>query len=289
MGEAAYWMAVDLGGSSLKMALWDGRRLSHQERIDFRKTTIDAEWIGQRLKNKLKELGDPAIRSVAVGVPSVVNAKRGIVIESANLGWKSYPLARLLKEILRVPVHLETDILCAARQEAVLGVGRNCKDFIYINLGTGVSHVRMLNGEPQVGTHGLGLNLGHAPLFSGGPGLRRLCVCGRPYCVETVIGGRWVATKLRRLSGRSLHKFWKEYGENLGIVLSSVTSLVDVERIVLNGGICKSRALFEASMRKAFEGHTAHLGTLPRVSFSRLGDSAGLAGAGITAQRYQPS
>jgi glucokinase len=286
MRKTAYWLAIDIGGSSVKVALWDGHRLSRVDRTEFGSAIVDGDWIARLLGLKLQAWGDPPIRSAAVGVPSLVDAKHRVVVESANLGWRNYPLASVLRKALRILVYLETDVLLAARVESALGAGRNSTDFVYINLGTGVSHVRMLRGEPQLGAHGLGTNLGHAPLFSGrNRRARKLCRCDRPYCVETVIGGRVIATALRRWRGGERHRFWREYGENLGIVLSCVTSLLDPERIVLNGGVCASRTLFESSMRAALQRHTAHQGALPKILFSRLGDAAGLVGAGLAAQQ----
>ena len=165
-----------------------------------------------------------------------------------------------------------------------MGAGRNSADFVYVNLGTGVSNIRMLRKEAQLGAHGLAANLGHAPLFSGRRA-RQTCACGRPYCVESVIGGRVVARMLRSQDRRERRRFWREYGANLGIALCSMASLLDPELFVLNGGVCAARRLFESSMLVAYERNTVHPGALPKIRFSRLGDRAGLIGAGLAAQQ----
>ena len=282
MRTMPFLLAVDIGASSLKSAFWDGRRLRRVERTDFGRARVDAEWIARCLGSKLERWGNPPIRSAVVGVPALVDPQHRVVLSAANLGWRNYPLAALLSKALSLPVWLETDIFLAARAEAEVGAGRNSADFVYINLGTGVSNVRMLGKEPQLGAHGLAANLGHAPLFSGVErGRRRKCGCGRPYCVETVIGGRVVAEVLQGAGARGRRSFWLEYGTNLGIALSCVVSLLDPERLVLNGGVCAARPLFEARMRAAFENYTVHFGALPKICFSRLGDRAGLMGAGL--------
>jgi glucokinase len=286
MRKMTYRLAVDIGASSLKVALWDGRRLWRVNRTDFGSTPAQPDWIAQRLRSKLRSWGDPPLRSAVVGVPALVDPEHRTVLTSVNLGWRNYPLASLLSKALGIPVRVETDIFLAARAEAEVGAGRNSADFVYVNLGTGVSNVRMLGKEPQLGVHGLAANLGHAPLFSGRD--RRAhppCGCGRPYCVESIIGGRVVATVLRSRGGRERRRFWREYGTNLGIALSCMTSLLDPERFVLNGGVCASRSLFESSMLAAFQQHTVHPGALPKICFSRLGDRAGLIGAGLAARQ----
>jgi len=286
MRKTTYWLAVDIGASSMKVALWDGRRLSRVNRTDFGSSIAKPDWIAQRLCSKLRSWGEPRIHSAVVGVPALVDPEHRTVLTSVNLGWRNTPLASVLGKALGVPVYVETDIFLAARAEAEVGAGRNSADFVYVNLGTGVSHVRMLRKAPQLGAHGLAANLGHAPLFSGRDRrARQPCGCGRPYCVESVIGGRVVATVLRRWGGREHRRFWRDYGTNLGIVLSCMASLLDPERFVLNGGVCASRPLFEASMLAAFERHTVHPGALPKICFSRLGDRAGLIGAGLAAQQ----
>ena len=286
MKKKACWLAVDVGGSSVKVALWDGCRLQTQDRIDIGNIIAEGDWLSQLLRSKVDSWGDLTILSAGVGVPGLVEAKGQIILESANLGWRNYPLARILKVALRIPVLLDTDVLLAARAEAQLGAGRDSDNFIYINLGTGVSHVQVLHAEPQLGAHGLGMNLGHAPLFSRRDyPVHEVCACGRPYCVESVIGGRVVATALRRLRGAEHRRFWCQFGRDLGIVLSCVASLLDPERIVLGGGICASRTLFESSMRTAFDRYTLHTRKLPMVYFSALGDASGLIGAGLAAQQ----
>lgn len=286
MKKKAYWLAVDVGGSSVKVAVWDGCRLQSQDRIEISNATVDGDWLSQLLRSKLDSWRGLTILSAAVGVPGLVDAKHQMVLESSNLGWRNYPLAQILKKALRIPVLLDTDILFAARAEAQRGAGRGSADFIYVNLGTGVSHVRMLHAEPQVGVHGLGMNLGHAPLFSRrNHRAHKLCVCGRPYCVELVIGGHIVETALRRLRGDEYRRFWRQYGKDLGIVLSCVASLLDPERIVLGGGICASRTLFESSMRTAFDQYTLRARKLPTIYFSALGGKSGLIGAGLAAQQ----
>ena len=288
MRKTTYRLVVDIGASSMKVALWDGRRLWRVDRTDFGSATAKPDWIAQRLRSKLRSWGEPPIRSAVVGVPGLVDPEHRVVLTSVNLGWRNYPLASLLSKALGIPVRVETDIFLAARAEAEVGAGRNSTDFVYVNLGTGVSNVRMLRKEPQLGAHGLAANLGHAPLFSGRDRrAQRLCGCGRPYCVESVIGGRVVATVLRCKDGRERRRFWREYGANLGITLSCMASLLDPERFVLNGGACASRRLFETSMLAAYERNTVHPGALPRIYFSRLGDRAGLIGAGLAAQQME--
>ena len=286
MRKATYRLAVDIGASSMKVALWDGRRLWRVNRTDFGPASPKPDWIAQRLRTKLRSWGEPPIRSAVVGVPALVDREHRIVLTSVNLGWRNTPLASLLSKALGIPVRVETDIFLAARAEAEVGAGRNSADFVYVNLGTGISNVRMLRKEPQIGVHGLAANLGHAPLFSGRDRHRlQPCGCGRPYCVESVMGGRVVAMALRRRGGRERRRFWCEYGTNLGIALSCMASLLDPERFVLNGGVCASRHLFESSMLTAFQRHTVHLGALPKICFSRLGDRAGLIGAGLAARQ----
>lgn len=283
--KASCWLAVDIGGSSVKMALWDGRRLRHVERMDFGTVNNEGDWVSRLLQSKLQSWGNPSVCSVGVGVPALVSADHRTVLESANLGWRNYPLASVLRRGLHLPVYLDTDIIFAARAEATIGAGKQSDDFVYINLGTGVSHVRMLHQQPQLGAHGLGMNLGHAPLFSEHTHRpRQHCACGRSYCVECVLGGRTVSTALRGLGGSKRIRFWREYGESLGIALACMVSLIDPGQIVLNGGVCASRPFFESSMHSAYQRHTLHWGSLPRVCFSRLGDTAGLVGAGLTAQ-----
>ncbi len=288
MRKPTCWLAVDIGASSMKVALWDGRRLRRVNRTEFESVTVTPDWVAESLRLRIHSWGEPPIRSAVVGAPALVDADHRVVLTSVNLGWRNLPLASHLTKALGVPVSVDTDIFLAARAEAEVGAGRNSADFVYVNLGTGISNIRMVRKQPQLGAHGLAANLGHAPVFSGrGRHAQQACGCSRPYCVESVLGGRVVARMLRSEDGRERRRFWSEYGTNLGIALSCMASLLDPERFVLNGGVCAARRFFESTMLAAYEQHTVHPGRLPKIRFSRLGDRAGLIGAGLAAQEMR--
>ena len=70
---------------------------------------------------------------------------------------------------------VESDVRAAALAEARFGAGRDEPDFLYVSVGTGISHCLMTDGAPRLGVRGSAIGTG-APLverWSGGLALAR--------------------------------------------------------------------------------------------------------------------
>lgn len=88
------------------------------------------------------------LRAVAIGVPSPVDPKQGLVAFANNLpGWKNIHLGHELEKEFRVPVFLENDANMAAIGEHWRGVARGAENFVFIALGTGIGSGIFVNGR----------------------------------------------------------------------------------------------------------------------------------------------
>jgi glucokinase len=79
------------------------------------------------------------VRAIAIGVPSAVDPRTGLVA-SANLlpGWRDVDLRRSLQKEFRLPVALENDANMAAIGEHWRGVARHVPNFVFVAIGTGI-------------------------------------------------------------------------------------------------------------------------------------------------------
>jgi glucokinase len=155
-----YVVGIDLGGSHVHYALADFRGEALRESDEsVRPEDGPAKLIHQTQERIRSLVGDlprhGRLRAVAMGVPSPVTPKLGIVSWANNLpGWKDVHLKAELEREFRVPIFLENDANMAAIGEHWRGVARGVDNFVFIALGTGIGAGVFVDGKLYVGRSG---------------------------------------------------------------------------------------------------------------------------------------
>ena len=151
-------VGIDLGGSHLHFALADFRgKILQDSNKKIRAEDGPRKLIAQIVEGAraLAAKTGGRLRAVAIGVPSPVDAERGVVAFAYNLpGWKNIHLARALEEKLRVPVFLENDANMAAIGEHWRGVAQGVDNFVFIAIGTGTGSGVFVGGKLYRGRTG---------------------------------------------------------------------------------------------------------------------------------------
>jgi predicted NBD/HSP70 family sugar kinase len=131
----------------------------------------------------------PLTGAVGVGIPGLVDHRRGTVKHAVNLGLDGdwFALGDLLGERLGVRVVVENDVN-AATLGAVTMSGED--DLVYVSIGTGLAAGLVLEGRLRRGDHGAAGEVGHIPVDPHG----LVCECGQRGCLETIASGRALAT-----------------------------------------------------------------------------------------------
>lgn len=132
----------------------------------------------------LRESMPGTFTGIGVALPAKVSDDRLEVKRSHHFGWDDVPLAHMLSERVNLPVSLRHGAECAAvanaRQPELIGSNRLLHVQVGSGLGLALTRNRDLDDTLPVGWGGAG----HALL--GDP--KRLCICGRHGCVDTVVG-----------------------------------------------------------------------------------------------------
>jgi glucokinase len=239
--------------------------------------------------------------SIGVVVPGIVDEAAGIATFSANLGWREVPVRRLLESRLGVPVTLGHDVRAGALAEGAVGAARAVQEYAFLAIGTGIAAALVLEGRLWRGGHGLAGELGHVQAETSGA----VCGCGRRGCLETVASAAAIARRYnaRARAGSDLDaagvwarraqedpvavEVWAEAIDALGRALAQMQTIVDIDLIVLGGGLARAgEELLEMlasdiGRRLAFEHR-------PRLALAALGDEAGCIGAAMLAARRSP-
>ncbi len=136
-----------------------------------------------------------AVRDQIVGIgissPGPVDPWRGVVVEPPNLGpaFRDVPLAAEAERALGRPAYLDRDTNVAALAEAAFGAARDCPDFLYLTVSTGVGGAIVSDGRLLHGPDGMAGEIGHLPLEIEGP----RCGCGGAGHLEAIASGRALA------------------------------------------------------------------------------------------------
>jgi glucokinase len=270
-----------------------------------------AEEIASTLREACAQAGvEPAeLLGVGIGSPGAVNAATGSVSGAGNLpDWEGeFPLAPTLAENLGCTVALGNDVQVAVDGEYALGAGRKVKSMLGVWWGTGVGGGIILGGKPWVGRGAAG-EIGHVVVkIDGAP-----CTCGRRGCMEAYAGRGSMEIEARRLvdKGRETELFeimekrgrtrlqsgvWARALERkdplavklvdraveaLGAGVASVVNVLDVEMVVIGGGL--GSRLGEPYVERIREAMMPHLFVderPPQVVPAGLGDLGGAIGA----------
>ena len=151
-------VGIDLGGSHLHFALADFHgKILQESNVKIRPEDGPRKLIGEIVQGAraLAAQAGGRLRALAIGVPSPVDAERGVVAFAYNLpGWKNIHLGRELQQELRVPVFLENDCNMAAVGEHWRGVAQGVDNFIMIAIGTGTGSGIFVDGKLYRGRTG---------------------------------------------------------------------------------------------------------------------------------------
>lgn len=171
------FLAVDVGGSYVKWATASGDVLDDVQRVETRRETPEA--LVEQLAGIHAEAAGGEPLPWALCVAGLVDAARGRVVRSVNLGLQSEPLGDRLAAAGAAPRLLVNDVTAAAAGEAAGG------SLALLQIGSGVAgRIVAKGGAVVTGAHGYAGEVGHLVFVAGG----RRCVCGLAGCVEAYAG-----------------------------------------------------------------------------------------------------
>src|SRR5712691_911294 len=152
-------IGVDIGGTKIAVgAVFGDGRLEHLTRVPTAHATL--EGIVAAAGHAAEELeGRASVGGVGVGICELGDGD-GRVRSNESVSWTAAELAAAFGTL--GPVTVEADVRAAAVAEASFGAGRPFGSFVYVTVGTGISHCLVLDGKPYRGAHGCAQLIGSA-------------------------------------------------------------------------------------------------------------------------------
>lgn len=251
------------------------------------------------------------VAGMGCSMAGMIDLARGFVRSAPPLGWQDFPLMEALQGQLGCPVHVEMDAYAMTLGEAHWGAVAGRRHVVGLTVGTGVGAGLVLDGRPYHGCAGLAGEVGHTIVLPGGP----LCNCGSRGCLEALASGPAIAEQARgtvaqgrltlmsdlagesgTLGAREVFAAARQGDEAaldvvasaatyLGIAVANLVTLLNVEAVVLSGGVIGGGGdLILPLVKRTLDGHRGYWTRAVDVEVVRgtLGDAAPLLGAAIS-------
>lgn len=142
-------LGIDLGGTKVCLAIFseEGDLLEKESLSIAGRTGEDvAILITGRVKKYLAD-AKYSINAVGACVPGISRQSTGTVWAPNIPGWEDYPLLSELRQAAPgIPVSVDSDRACYILGEVWKGNAQNCKDAIFLAVGTGIGAGILTNG-----------------------------------------------------------------------------------------------------------------------------------------------
>lgn len=303
------FVGIELSGSKLRGATVTSEGVIGERR----EAHLEVDGLVGQVTQMIKDLGQDtnSIQAVGIAIPGLVNRLSDRVVASRDLpGIVRENLHAELMAATGLRFELENDANAAAYGEFKIGAGRGGRDLFYITIGEGIGGAIIIDGKLWTGASGFAGEVGHITIDTEGSE----CECGNTGCLETVASApnivRRANERLNRDSTSSLSKLAmnKDFtaddmareakegddfslmmiertGKYIGTGVASVINLLNIERIVLGGGVMQAgdlilNPIIQEAKRRAFQ----PCFEATQILAASLGEDAATIGAAMLAR-----
>ncbi|MBU6414892.1 ROK family protein [Patescibacteria group bacterium] len=270
-----YYLGIDVGGTKTKAVLLKGFSIKTMECfvIDTPKNKKQFLSVMVRLVRFIAE--KKKLSGIGVGLPGIVDVKRGILVKAPNLpflnGWNAKKFFRKFSSA----VAIDNDSRCFVRAEAAYGAARDYKNIIGVAIGTGIGGGVIIDGRMHYGSHNGAGEFGHMMLQIQNSKIKNQNDNSKfkNYEWEMLIGKR----------------AYEQYGDRSEIVAIGIANLMnafDPDIVVLGGGGITSGAVRIATVRKTAKKYVmSPFEKNIKIAKGELGDFAQAIGAALLTRR----
>lgn len=318
--EKNYVISIDMGGTKILGAAINSREgivarvkkpteinSNHRVYVNHLAELVNDVIVAARLKPN-------QVKAVCLGIPGLLNPFTGVIAIAPNLGLRNFNIKQKMEKLIPYPILIENDVNLGALGIKYFGIGKNAKDMLVVFIGTGIGGALIFDSKIYRGANFAAGEIGHIQIDKKGP----LCGCGKRGCFESfasrasIVRGinkdlsqhkKSILTKIvepgKQIKSRALAEAVKgkdklvithltKACETIGSVLSNTTNLLNLDLIVLGGGLIEALDGFMMPIiRRSFQKNVLKdsakgLKILP----TKLGDDAALYGGIALAEEF---
>jgi predicted NBD/HSP70 family sugar kinase len=209
-----------------------------------------------------------SVIGAGIGIPGPVDRVQGTVGSATILpGWLGLRIGSEMQDRLAMPVEIENDANLGALAELTWGAGRECSNFAYVKVATGIGAGLVIGGKLLRGASGTAGEIGHTTLDEAGA----LCYCGNRGCLETVASGPAIIELVGLINGEvptlsrivelavagelRCHRAIADAGHEIGVAIAGLCNLINPERVVVGGLLSRTGEVLLHPMRESIRRH----------------------------------
>lgn len=263
-------LIFDIGGTHIRGAISDGKRIIHKKILDTPQSFDEGMSIIHSLKKELQI--DSSIDTSICGIAGVLQSDKRSLFVSPNLpDWVGKPLKKELERICLMAVPIENDAALAGLGEATYGSGKDFRIVMYYTIGTGIGGVRIVHQKID------------AHVFGFEPGQQIIAKDTNSSLESFASGGSIEKTYMTKPTEIHDKEFWKDVTRvmSIGIYNSMLHWSPDV--IVLGGGLINEEVIHVEDVSFELMKLNTMYPIIPPVKKSIYGDESGLMGGIIYA------
>ncbi|MFA5872386.1 MAG: ROK family protein [Anaerolineales bacterium] len=250
-------VGIDVGGTNLRTGLVT----STGELVDFFAAPIDRQLSGdeilQVIIDQVNSLKD-STRASGIGVAVAASILKGCMFHEGMTtlsGLKGYPLCQRISDAFCKQCVIGNDANLTLLAEAHFGAAKGVRHVLLLTLGTGIGGGLMLNGQMYSGAHSSGVEIGLSLMPDwqsrsyqsienlAAPGaLMNLLGDPRGFLFQRAENGDRVALTL-------INTMF----DYLGVLVTNAHVLLDLDLVLLSGGLASVGVTLRDGVRAAFE------------------------------------
>ena len=201
--------------------------------------------------------------AAGVGCGGPMRFPDGVVSPLHIAAWRGFPLRARLERALGLPVVVDNDAKAFALGQARFGAGRGARCLLGMVVSTGVGGGVVEDGRLRHGATGNAGHVGHVVVSPRGP----RCECGARGCVTAYASGPGLAARARAALGRDVtaaevaaaaaagdplaRSLLREAGVALARGIAAAANVLDLDRVVIGGGVSRAGAVLFDPLRAA--------------------------------------
>lgn len=233
-----------MGGTNVRVGLVNDQGAVVRMVCEPCKSDRPEEEVVAHIVSLIESLIVPEVTHIGIGVPSVVDAARGVVYNVVGIpSWREVPLKELLERRFGIPVHVNNDCNCFALGVCRYGEARGFRNVVCVALGTGVGAGVVIDGRLYCGNNTGAGEIGSIPYLD----RDYEYYCSSRFFVGRGTTGREAYDQAVAGDAQAV-ALWKEFGTHVGRLVMVVLYAYDPEAIVFGGSIAHAFDFFSEAM-----------------------------------------
>ena len=269
-------ISVDLGGTKILSALLNSKsEILNRVKVE---TEIDkgSEYIVDSITKAVNEILSSSniksseVKAICLGVPGTVNPDEGMIYNAPNLNVKNFNIKSALSKYFDIPILIENDVNIAALGIKKFEFKDDVKNMLVVFVGTGIGAALIFDGKIYRGSSFFAGEIGHMKVSANGKltgkkidstfetlasrtaivnSIKKEIKKGKKTILtklsegKTKIKSKMLLTALQK-KDKLVTKHLNNAGVIIGNVLGSVTTLLNIDTIVIGGGVFEAMVYY---------------------------------------------